>query len=411
MNPPSIISECPGCQAIDSELFLTVPRAPVSCGQLFPTKDAAIQAGKCKLEIAYCRQCSHIWNAAYEDASTELYNEHYYSSFAASSQGREYQENLANDLDRIVNLSGKTVLEIGCGDGFFLKTLHGLGARAIGVEPSSTYHVAKAQPGVEVYPETFGFNGPVDIDSSVDVVVMRHVLEHLASPSKALEALNSCSTDGSGPQFLLLEVPNALQLLKENLFFDFYNDHVQYFSYGSLARLLQSVGWLPVASFGGNTEFLTVICISRKLGAEAAANSNSECIPPDSDDFMSVVKKFGQDFKHWKQRLRELLTEHRRVGHRVAVWGAGARGVALLSGIDLPDDSYAYVVDSDANKHGKYLPVVHQPVFPPDRISQDPVDCVLVTSYTYFDEIAADLAWFRSAGGKVIQVYPSPVVV
>ncbi len=71
---------------------------------------------------------------------------------------------------------------------------------------------------------------------------------------------------------------------------------------------------------------------------------------------------------------------------------------------------YEYVVDSDPNKHGKYLPLLRRPVFSPEQLRLKPVDCVLVTSYTYFDEILAQLDWFRASGGNVIRVYPTPEV-
>lgn len=82
-----------------------------------------------------------------------------------------------------------------------------------------------------------------------------------------------------------------------------------------------------------------------------------------------------------------------------------------MSGLELDRESFAYVVDSDPNKHGKYLPIVHLPIYPVEQLKLDPVDSVIVTSYTYFDEILAQLGWFLSAGGKVIRVYPMPKLV
>ena len=402
---------CPACGSAEMESLLEVPCAPISCGQLFSTRDAAIQAGQCRLEIVLCRQCDHIWNSAHDGTATDIYNDDYYSSFTASSQGRQYQETLARNLDQMVRLARKTVVEIGCGDGFFLQSLHSLGARAIGFEPSSTYGIAKIQTSAEIYQEQFSFESPPEIDSKVDVVVMRHVLEHLTSPRKALECLKSNFSGPMGPRFLFLEVPNVFQLLKEHLYFDFYNDHVHYFSYSSLTRLSNSAGWFPLAPMGGDAEFLRLVCVNPVTGAKLDAGPGESLFPSESEDIASAASRFREDFQQWREGLVKLLSNYRAAGSRMAVWGAGARGVALLSGLGLPGGTYEYIVDSDSNKHGKYLPVIHQHVSPPERIRQDPVDCVLVTSYTYFDEIVAQLDWFRSMGGKVIKVYPTPVVV
>ena len=146
---------CPVCGADEKEPLLTVERAPVSCGTLFPSIEGAARAKECHLEFTVCTGCGHIWNDSHPLNQAVEYEENYYSSFAASTQGRGYQKGLALDLDRWVQVSGKTVLEIGCGDGFFLKELASLGARAFGFEPSSTFEVAATQPGIKVFQEQF----------------------------------------------------------------------------------------------------------------------------------------------------------------------------------------------------------------------------------------------------------------
>ena len=403
-------SYCPGCQINDKESLLTVTRVPRSCGQLFATSGAALQAESCKLEITSCHACGHIWNSAYEGGSENLYNDDYYSSFVASEQGRQYQEALAVSLDRLVKVPGKTVLEIGCGDGHFLKLLSTFGANAIGFEPSSSFQIAKNQQHIEVHQAHFDFDGGTELSSRVDLVVMRHVLEHLAAPLKVLESLRTGIQDRPGPRFLFLEVPNASQLLKENLYFDFYNDHVQYFSQQSLAHMSKSAGWTPMAWIEGRVEFLRLVCVNTDDNLDSGVTICDSGLTS-REDTASSVARFRKDFEGWNQQLTKIITKLRDNGQRIAVWGAGARGVSLLSSAGISEESFEYVVDSDTNKQGKYATAMNKPIYTPDYLRQDPVDCVLVTSYTYFDEIFAQLEWFRSSGGQVIRVYPKPEII
>lgn len=403
--------KCPGCRSTEVEPLLTVERAPTSCGQLFSTRAAAIHAGDCNLQVTLCGSCGHIWNTAHKDEPGLLYNEDYYSSFTASSQAREYQTLLAEELNRAVRVEGKTVLEIGCGDGFFLKSLNSLGARAIGFEPSSTFRIAEKQNGIEVFHEHFSFDGSEKVSSTVDIVVMRHVLEHFASPGAVLESLRTSCFAQPGPEFIFLEVPNVFQLLTENLYFDFYNDHVQYFSYGSLTQMLGSVGWVPLARIGCDDEFLKLIFVNSNYLLQQSISTNENHHPEPKQSVISAAKRFRSNFDRWKTQLTEVVTVCREQGQHIAVWGAGSRGVALLSGSGLPGDFCDYVVDSDRHKHGKFLPMMHLPIYPPEQLRENPVDCVLVTSHTYFDEILTELGWFRSMGGKVIKVYPTPELV
>ena len=409
--PRGVGETCPACDGSAMEPLLAVERAPVSCAQLFPTLEAAVVAGQCRVEIVLCPSCGHIWNAAHQEGRTSLYNEDYYSSFTCSIQARQYQEALARQLDNLIGLDDKTVVEIGCGDGFFLGSLSDLGATAIGFEPSSTFEAASQQPRVAVFNDSFQFEGEGRVNHSVDLVVMRHVLEHVTSPEEILASLRGKSFCGPVPKYLLLEVPNALQLLLDNLYFDFYNDHVHYFSHTSLGRLLDSAGWKPLASLGASDEFIRLVCVNSAYAPDHATPivDGQALVEPESVTL--AARDFRENFGRWKQDLTGIIAAQREAGRSIAVWGAGARGIALLCGLGLDADSLAYVVDSDSNKHGKYLPVVNLSVKPVDQLQQEPVDCVLVTSYTYFDEILNQLDWFRASRGKVIKVYPTPELV
>jgi hypothetical protein len=93
------------------------------------------------------------------------------------------------------------------------------------------------------------------------------------------------------------------------------------------------------------------------------------------------------------------LDSEARRGRRVAIWGAGAKGVLTLSMVDT--SSVAYLVDVDPVKHGRYTPVSRLQVSPPDRIESDPVDTVIITALAYKDEIARDLRQKHGFEGKI----------
>ena len=385
---------------------MSVDRVPLSCAQLFPTLEAAQAATDCRLQVVVCPNCGHLWNDAHADIAEEIYNDDYYSSFTHSPQARSYQESLARDLDSLIGVSGKTVLEVGCGDGFFLHTLGSLGAKAIGYEPSSTYALAAEHQEIEVHHQYFSFDPTHEESGPADVIVMRHVLEHLMDPKDVLTSLSKKRFQNGHAQYLLIEVPNSLQLLRDNLYFDFYNDHVHYFSEGSLRRLLKSAGWTHLAGIQSDGEFVRLLSVNN---GDSEGEEDAVSVLP--AQVVKVAKTFHDSFGKWKTRLTGIIDGETSNGGRVALWGVGARGVSMLSGLGLPPDYFAYLVDSDVSKHGMFLPFADSPICSPDQMREDPADVVLVTSYTYFDEIFEQLAWFRSSGGKVIRAYPEPVLV
>ena len=395
---------CPACGETQRESVLSVDRVPTSCAQLFATLERAVKAPDCRLDIQLCCDCGHIWNAAHKDEAHALYNDDYYSSVTESPQGRDYQDALAKDLDRILGLRSKTVIEIGCGDGYFLETLSSHQAKGIGFEPSATFQVANDRPGIQVRNEMFQFDSPGNSEFESDLVVMRHVLEHIPSAKDMLQSLSHQKFKGKVPSNLFIEVPNAMHALTNNLYFDFYNDHVHYFSAASLTRMAARAGWRPLEKITGTEEFLRLVFSNDSQNAAAPAAVE------DNDQFLAEVSSsaavFRESFTKWSKDLNHILKGLKENGGRIAVWGAGARGLSLLAGLNLPGGFFEYVIDSDTGKHGRFLPAVHLPVYPQEHLETAPVDCVMVTSYTYFNEIWTQLADFRARGGKVLKVYP-----
>jgi len=405
------MDNCPGCGTGEFEPLMTVDSAPISCATLFRTKAEAAGSGSCRIEIVMCLRCSHIWNRAFQADSVTKYTGDYHSSVTQSPQARQYQKSLARELDDLVGLGGRTVMEIGCGDGFFLSELSSLGAMALGYEPSSTFDTADTISGIRVKNGYFDFDGAPGSEPSADVVIMRHVLEHLPHPIDVVRSFRSGLFQEPRPEFLFIEVPNSYQLLSEDLYFDFYNDHIQYFSTASLTSLISAAGWMPLAAMGTEREFIRMLFKNSDYGSEPPMGQGQAIDGTDAPDVMSVALAFKKDYLAWVRRLKEVIDGQSAQGNKVAVWGAGARGISLLSGLREAGAPISYIVDSDPVKHGKYVPLANLPVYSADHLKSDPVECVLVSSYTFFNEISSQLRWFSEQGGKIIKVYPNPEVV
>ena len=99
-------------------------------------------------------------------------------------------------------------------------------------------------------------------------------------------------------------------------------------------------------------------------------------------------------------------------GKSFAVWGTGARGgVSLLSNINLNIYRPQYFIDSDKSKIGLYPSVGKAKIKPPKYVDEQFTDYIIISSYTFFDEIADSLKSYISKGGKLIKLYPEPIIV
>ena len=192
------------------------------------------------------------------------------------------------------------------------------------------------------------------------------MLEHVPDPIDFLSTIRrSLATDGVG----LVEVPSLEQALERGRFFDFFPDHLNYFSVGTLARALEVSGFLVVEiTRGMDGEFLQAFV--RADEGRNAANLDSTRT--------AIVRD-----------LQALERDCAREGLRLGVWGAGAKGLSVLAATRAR--AVSLLVDSDPHKQGLYTPGSGLLVEPVERLESAPVDVMLVTAMAYLDEIVGQL--------------------
>ena len=74
--------------------------------------------------------------------------------------------------------------------------------------------------------------------------------------------------------------------------------------------------------------------------------------------------------------MQEIVNNYKSDSKKVAVWGAGHRTLALLALSKL--NNIEYVVDSAKFKQGRFTPVLHSKIVPPEQLLQESVDLVIV---------------------------------
>ena len=105
------------------------------------------------------------------------------------------------------------------------------------------------------------------------------------------------------------------------------------------------------------------------------------------DDWSWKMKvDFTDKVGEWTTNLARI----ERAGERVAIWGAGSKGVTFLNTVG-GGQNVVCAVDINTRKQGRFVPGTGQEVVGPERLASLGVDLVLVMNPLYIDEIAETL--------------------
>lgn len=147
--------------------------------------------GEEEFGVVRCRNCGLIYtNPRPTREEISRYYPSQYSAFAFSQggvAGLVRRTLLEREVRRVRSLIGgvRRVLEVGCGTGEYLAALHEVrGWSVMGLEPSPYAAQVARERGLEIVTGTL--EEARLADEAFDLVILRHVLEHLPSPSHTL---------------------------------------------------------------------------------------------------------------------------------------------------------------------------------------------------------------------------------
>ncbi len=308
------------------------------------------------------------------------------------------QDRFREVAEKVIGLEyfkGKTVIEVGASDFTFSNNLVGYGAKkVIAVEPSAifrTYNQKILHVHDYLTKEHIQRHFP-----EADIVIMRHVLEHVSDPVDMLRDFGINLQIGS---HVYLEVPNVEDIISKHRPYEFFYEHISYFSPMLLTSILRSFGFEIVKvtqlingqHFGVQAKKVTKISKDSKLKLDC----NKKLIA-NVDSFKSSIASFDKSFF-------EILKVH----NKVAIYGAGGHTISLVTRLDITAKDIICLFDQSPVKIGKLAPVCKIPIVKPTEESVNTVNCIIIIASLHQDEISNDLRTRWNFNGELYGTYPS----
>jgi hypothetical protein len=278
-----------------------------------------------------------------------------------------------------------SVVDVGAGQGTFLTHLVGrLGAhisRAHGFDPAFRPSEAKLPSNVGVTASLVDSRRAAALDFPVDIVVTRHVLEHMPDPVRLLASFHE---HFPGPFGLLVETPNVAHSLEWGLLHDFCYEHCAMLSDVALSEALRRAGYERIhVERAFDDEYLLAFAFARNKtppgwAPEPAAPMQRR---PTSTRLADVAKRFVPEHRERLQRAR--------ARGRIAIWGGAGKGALFAHFVDPDRTLVDFVVDIHPGKQRFFLPGAGHRVVAPEDARRAGVRTVVVANPTYMAEIRA----------------------
>lgn len=347
MNPRD---RCPVCTSERTFVFLNRSSVPVHQNLVVKEQAAAVNIARGDLRFACCEECGFIFNSAFNPSGMS-YDAAYDNTQMCSPFFENYIEATVQYLVEEKGVRDCCIVEVGCGKGFFLRKLveaEGAGNIGYGFDP------AYVGPEVDLDGRLRferRFYQADCTDTFADVVVCRHVIEHVPEPLTLLRSIRQALSASPGAR-VFFETPCVEWILRNQVIWDFFYEHCSLFTANSLTTALEATGFRVESVqhvFGGQYLWLEAI-----VAEDVQVTKQPRGVPQLARQFTvseSVLRNT------WHEKVQQLATKD-----KLAIWGAGAKGVTFANLIDPRRELIVCVVDLNPQKQGNYLPGTGHPI-------------------------------------------------
>jgi hypothetical protein len=303
-------------QKHDVKVLYRQEQLPIFQNRMYDTAEEAKACPKGDMELVEDRHTGLVFNDAFRP-ELMVYDDNYQNEQAVSPLFQKHLEAASIIVERCMGRN--SIVEVGCGKGFFLELLLEQGFDVSGFDPAYEGNNPRIQrhyfePGIGIRAKG---------------IILRHVLEHIQDPVSFLSRLKMAKGE-SGK--IYIEVPCFDWICKHRAWFDVFYEHVNYFRLSDFNRMFETV--IESGKLFGDQYLYAV--------AELATLRTPERKPADS-----VL--FPENFTQNVFGVGETKT-------RSAIWGGASKGVIFALLNERAGQPVQTVIDINPAKQGKYLP-------------------------------------------------------
>ena len=405
------VERCRACGTPAPSPFLDLGLQPLA-NNLLRAEDLGGPEPRVPLRVFACPTCWLV-QIADEVPPHELFSEYPYFSSTSDAMVEHARRAVEAHAGALGLGADSFVVEIASNDGYLLQHCLARGIPCLGIEPAANVAAEAQAKGIDTRVAFFGAALAEELVAArgpADLILANNVFAHVPDIRGFVAGLATLLAPGGRA---VLEFPYAVDMVERLEFDTIYHEHVFYFTVSALVPLFAGVGLTVVdverlAIHGGSLR----LSVARE--GEVVSQRVKERLEAEArEGFTSGERyeRFAAGTRELCLDLVKLLDDLAAAGHRLAAYGASAKGSTLLNAAGIGGERLAFVVDRSPHKQGLFTPGAHLAIRPPEALQEDGIDRALLLTWNFADEIRAQQAAWEAGGGRFVVPLPEPRVL
>jgi len=380
--------------------FLNLGNQPLANSYL-SKKELNKKEKKFKLELVF-NDKNFLVSINKKIATKEMFNDSYPYRSSMSNTMLESFKNISNIIKKRFN--PKFIIEIGSNDGAFLFNFNK--KNIIGIEPCKNIAIITKKKKYKTIDKYWTQNLArfITKNNKCDLIYSANTLSHIENLDETFSAINiALAKDG----VLILEGPSLLPCIKNNIYDQFYCEHIYVFSTIALNKVLikfnlEIFDLNILNTHGGSTRYF----IKKKDNQKYKINKkvNKEILKERKYGLhnFNTYLSFSKRVRKSKQSFIKILNKLNYENKKVIGYGATAKSCTVLNYCKVNKKNIRYFLDTTPDKIDKYLPGSRIRIKKYKKLTRKDADVVFLGAWNFKKEILKKEKKFKKEGGKFL---------
>jgi len=361
---------------------------------------------KFRLEIMF-NDKNYLVSIKKKISTLKMFNSTYpYRSSQSKTMLSSFKK-IANEIKSRFNPN--LVIEIGSNDGAFLFNFNK--KNIIGIEPCKNIAILTKRKKYKTIDKywTQKLAKKITKNKKANLIYSANTLSHIGNLDETFRAIYLALDDNG---VLVLEGPALLPCLKNNIYDQFYCEHIYVFSTIALVNILKKYNLeifdiKNLKTHGGSSRYFIKKTSSKKNYKTKAVNIEIKKEEKYGLKKFLTYKKFSKRVKNSRKKLVSILKKLNSNNKKVIGYGATAKSCTVLNYCKISSKEINYFLDTTPDKINKYLPGSKIFVKKYEKLKKSKTDIVFLGAWNFKKEIFKKEKLFRQNGGKFLTHIPN----